>query len=174
MLAHRRLHEFMSTVCCSDSPNAAEAHSEDYCQGNGASPKFNDAKATDVRRVMCEREISTALCPPGWTYYKDAGSEGKDSCLYVSASTLSNWNTASTSCSPGSHLLTVVSSGTTGGILPFATALFSSGVFVGCSQSSTATQRAMGWSWVDGTSANNLNCGAGGNGCGIWNTGEPK
>ena len=45
-----------------------------------------------------------------------------------------------------------------------------------CSQSSGASQRAAGWSWVDGTSAANLNCGsgAGGDGCGLWNTGEPK
>ena len=45
-----------------------------------------------------------------------------------------------------------------------------------CSQSGGASQRAAGWSWVDGTSAANLNCGsgAGGDGCGLWNTGEPK
>ncbi len=53
---------------------------------------------------------------------------------------------------------------------------YSVGMLCACSQSGGASQRADGWSWVDGTSAANLNCGsgAGGDGCGLWNTGEPK
>jgi len=45
-----------------------------------------------------------------------------------------------------------------------------------CSQSGSASQRAAGWSWVDGTDASNVNCGsgAGGDGCGAWNVSEPK
>ena len=34
-----------------------------------------------------------------------------------------------------------------------------------------------GWYWIDGTVADNLNCGmegAGGTGCGLWGQGEPE
>ncbi len=138
---------------------------------------MNDATlSAGAFRYACEREISSVLCLPGWAYYKDNGSEGEDSCLRVSATTASSWTLASTGCWPGSHLLTVASSITSAGLMAFATALHPSqtNFHMGCSQATSSSARAMGWAWIDGTTASNLNCGAGGNGCGVWNTGEPK
>jgi hypothetical protein len=160
---------------CSDFPNSGELHAEDYCYSIGS--RMDDAAlSAGAFRYACEREISSVLCPPGWAYYKDNGYEGEDSCLRVSATAVSTWTLASTGCWPGSHLLTVASSITSAGLMAFATALHPSqtNFHMGCSQATSSSARAMGWAWIDGTPASNLNCGAGGNGCGIWNTNEPK
>ena len=139
-----------------------------------------DVGLSSILFYLCEMEASSK-CPTGWAYYRDDGSEGADSCLQISSFVVSTWAQASISCTstavPSAHLLTVKSSTTSSGILAFATSLFSGNAFfIGCSQSSGATQRAAGWSWVDSTSASNLNCGTGNGaeGCGIWDTNEPK
>jgi hypothetical protein len=86
---------------------------------------------------VCEVEVSQR-CPYGWAYYVDTdGSEGTDSCLLVSPTTALSWSAANASCPAGSHLLTVKSSLSTRGLLPFATSLFvgsglSQKVYVGC------------------------------------------
>ena len=45
--------------------------------------------------------------------------------------------------------------------------------YVGCMQSLSAMWRGQGWAWVDGTPAANLNCGVGGDGCGLWHLNKP-
>lgn len=165
-------------VWCSDAGNAAESHSADYCLGGtGVTRRISDVAIDNggtSALAACERELSTQRCPIGWLYYKDDGSEGQDSCLFVSSSSASSWAAASASCVPGSHLLTVRSSAASAsGLLPFAASLLvDTAMYLGCSQSSTATQPWAGWSWVDGTSANNLNCA--GVSCGVWASGSPK
>lgn len=111
---------------------------------------------------LCEREVSS-LCPYGFTYYKDDGSEGSDSCLYVPPTSTNLWSVAASTsgCPLGSHLLTLQSTVTTTGILPFALSLTTTKSWLGCSQSSTATLRARGWAWLDGSANSNLNCGNG-------------
>jgi hypothetical protein len=124
---------------------------------------------------MCETEVSP-LCPGGWAFYSDAdGSEGAQSCVWVSTAVADSWIAASTSCPSGGHLLTVKSSVPYSGLLPFAMSLVpeENFVYIGCSQSSAATQTGGDWIWVDGTDASNLACGDGA-GCGIWNANEPK
>jgi hypothetical protein len=156
-----------------DHPNLGEGHKEDYCSGN--SNGINDQADTgNSFRFICETEVSSK-CPYGWAYYADVdGSETTDSCLYVSMYKVSTWVQAVASCPSGSHLLTVRGTSTTG-LLTFAGSLFPSDLFyIGCSQSSTATTRQSGWSWVDGTPATNLNCGSGADGCGVWLSSEPK
>ncbi len=171
--------------------------------GYGSPRALDDVPNDFGLHTICETEVSP-LCPYGWAYYADAdGSEGTDSCVYISPSTVTSWSAANASCPSGSHLLTVKSASSTSGLLPFATSMYhGSGqrVYIGCrcvavqvighvisscrihvcvctcSQSGGASQRAAGWSWVDDTSAATLNCGSGsgGDGCGLWNTGEPK
>ena len=179
-----------------------EMHNSDAATiGYGSSD--DDRMSSGALSIVCETEMSP-LCPYGWAYYADAdGSEGTDSCVYISPSTVTSWSAANSSCPDGSHLLTVKSASNTSGLLPFATSLYhgsgqyvyigcrcvdqllmscgimlkhSHGVLFPCSQSGGASQRATGWSWVDDTSAANLNCGSGtgGDGCGLWNGGEPK
>lgn len=121
-----------------------------------------------------------SYCPVGWTYYKDTlGTEGHDSCLKMTTSYATSWSTGMSVCPIGSHGLTIMANSTTTGLMPFAIALSAQSAYklnFGCSQSSTALLRAMGWSWVDGTRAGNLNCGGGigGNGCGIWGPLQPE
>ncbi len=85
--------------------------------------------------TVCETEVSPR-CPYGWAYYADAGgSEGYDSCVYISPSTASSWSVANSSCPVGSHLLTVKSAASSSGLLPFATSLYHGAgekVYIGC------------------------------------------
>ena len=110
---------------------------QDFAAYNwGASRDFDDcANYGGVLPAVCETEVSP-LCPYGWAYYADAdGSEGTDSCLYISPSTVTSWSAANSSCPAGSHLLTVKSASSTSGLLPFATSLYhGSGekVYIGC------------------------------------------
>ena len=49
------------------------------------------------------------------------------------------------------------------------------GNWLGCSQLSGSTHMNRGWSWIDGTPASNMNCGApDASGCGIWSIDYPK
>jgi hypothetical protein len=48
----------------------------------------------------------------------------------------------------------------------------SGGGWVGGWRDSTASTVYVGWHWVDGTDASNLNCGS--RGCGVFSTGQPK
>ena len=141
---------------------------------------INDSHDTDLSPV-CEIEVSSQ-CPSGWVHYVDDGSEGLNSCLYLSRHWATSWSEANTACSTlaaGAHLATVLGTGQTTKLMAFVASLAPGvSVYMGCSQSPSATQRGAGWSWVDGTNAANLNCGSGngGEGCGVWNAGtsEPK
>lgn len=158
-----------------DYPNTVvETHNEDYCRSG--SNLLNDMGATESSlRPLCEVEVSTKCPGPGWAFYDDDGSEGADSCLYLSPHTVANWVEANSSCPVGTHLLTILSTSSSSKLVTFAGSLNPSGsAFIGCRQSSTATSPATGWSWTDGTSASNLNCGSAYSGCSIWNDDEPK
>jgi hypothetical protein len=126
--------------------------------------------------AICETEVSP-LCPAGWAYFADDGSEGGDSCLLISPYTVSNWAQANSGCPWETNLLTVASAGTdlSSKLLRFASSLLSTAsACIGCSQLSTASTPGSDWLWVDSTSSSNLNCGTGQYGCGLWGAGEPK
>lgn len=111
-------------------------------------------------------------CPLGWTFYQDFGGwERTNSCLQVSRATSSSWSSASTSCPPNSHLLSIRSSVTGSGLAAFAGNISSPGAFVGCYQE-YLTSPISGWAWIDGTPATNLNCGL--EGCGLWSPSAPR
>lgn len=132
---------------------------------------MNDAEGTEKIHYACEIEVST-VCPPGWAYYLDDGSEGRSACLQLSSYTVSSYNEAVAACPVGSHLLTITYPGTDGSFLAYSSSLFEGGSFyVGCSHPAEGTDILSGWSWVDDPVAANLNCG--GVGCGPWNTYEP-
>lgn len=140
---------------------------------------MNDNSNLNTEPYGCEVEVS-ALCPAGWAHYTDfTGSEGRDSCVKLSGSTVGSWSSAMAACPPGSHALSIGSSNRTYGLLAFATSLAaqsSYSIYYGCSQAPGSSQRSRGWSWVDGTPAGNLNCGngSGGDGCGIWAPQQPE
>jgi hypothetical protein len=160
-------------VICSDGGDNIEDHVENYARSRQGGLDDTGAAVTFVG--MCETEVSP-LCPSGWAFYSDAdGSEGTQSCVWVSTATAATWTAASTSCPSGGHLLTVKSSVAAGGLLAFAVSLVQADTLVriGCSQSSTATQRGSDWTWVDSTDASNLVCGDG-TGCGLWAEFEPE
>lgn len=116
---------------------------------------------------LVERDIAPTLCPPGWTYYQDNGTEGVDSCLYIPQSNQSSWLHSVSACPVGSHLLSIRSQSRVSGLLPFATSLTPLASFIGCYQDSM-TQK---WFWLDGTSAANLNhTGCSGITCPIWSS----
>ncbi len=160
-------------VACSDAGDIVENHQEDYARSQPIG--LDDRSGTFTFIGMCETEVSP-LCPSGWAFYSDAdGSEGAQSCVWVSTATAETWTAASTSCPSGGHLLTVKSSVAAGGLLAFATSLVQDDtyLYIGCSQSSTAMQRGSEWTWVDGIKASNLACGDG-TGCGLWASSEPE
>jgi hypothetical protein len=158
-------------VCgCSDNNGGTEAHNADACGQAGSSNGIYDVSGALVQKFVCEKEISTTLCPPGFAFYQDRGTEGHHSCLFVTNAAAS-YSAVAALCPTGTHLLTIGSSSKFAGLEAFAGSITTSS-FVGCSQSSTANLAGTGWSWVDGTPADNLNCGTAG--CGVWNTGEPK
>ena len=162
----------MNCVACSDG-DGIEDQAEDY--GGSVPAGLNDLGGSSSYFGMCETEVSP-LCPSGWAFYSDAdGSEGTQSCVWVSTATAATWTAASTSCPSGGHLLTVTPSVAASGLLAFATSLVQGNawLYIGCSQSSTATQIGAGWTWVDGTDASNLACGDGA-GCGLWATIDPE
>lgn len=169
-------------VSCSDGCLSANNGNAGYCVVAPTLDRFTDDYNTPTAldacslSFICETEVSPR-CPYGWAYYADDGSEGTDSCVHVSTYVVSNWTMASQSCPAGSHLLTVKASRPSA-LLTFVNSLYGSqaSAFIGCSQSSLSTQSAAGWSWIDGTSASNLNCGAGSgcSGCGAWGIGEPE
>lgn len=168
---------FYCFVCalqlCSDgtSGNAVEAHAADACGLSGSS--LTDQAGSSSQRFICETEVSQ-LCPFGWVFYNDDGSEGGNSCLQPSTHVASSWSIAAASCPSGSHLLTVKSTSTSPYLLAFAASLLPSAFFIGCSQNSTAVAPAAGWAWVDNTLPSNLNCASGSPSCGIWNSTDPK
>lgn len=125
--------------------------------------------------TVCEYEVSYR-CPYGWTYYRDDGSEGWDSCVLMSSSNATSWAVANSSCPAGSHLLTIGSSLSSTGLTAFASSLYNNAgqyVYIGCSQNSSASSAGSGWSWVDSTNSSYLNCG-GGIGCYLWNSSQPR
>ncbi len=172
-MLHAQLRCVCACVACSDGGDNSENHAEDHVRSrwNG----LDDSSGSVTLTGMCETEVSP-LCPNGWVFYSDAdGSEGAQSCVWVSTAVAESWADASTSCPSGGHLLTVKSSVPRSGLFAFAAALVQGNtwMYIGCSQSSTASQRGSGWTWVDGTDASNLVCGDG-MGCGLWALNEPK
>ena len=156
----------------SDAPNSGEGRARDYAISGGTLSTNIQDIGNSATAYMCEIDLA---CKNGWTRYTDDGSEGKDSCLKVGSST-NSYATAAGACPALSHLFTFASSSRTGGIMQAALSLISTQKWYGCSQDAASTQRAAGWSWIDGTSAANLLCGNpnGASGCGAWGTGEPK
>lgn len=165
-------------LLCSDNNGGVEVHIEDYCDVLPAlMTGLNDHWFNfSGNGYVCQQETLPSFCPVGWTYYKDLGYEGHDSCLKVAATTTTFWPSGELACAPGSHSLTIASFNTSYGLWPFALALLkpSAYMFLGCNQSATAATPGSGWAWIDGTPAGNLNCGGGGTGCGLWRAGEPK
>ena len=168
-----RCHPHVACVC-SDTPSGTvsttETHAAQYCRVTGGALRdFNDVAAA----YICEIDLT---CPSGWTLYTDSGTEGRDSCLFVSGTAQSSWAAAATACPAKSHLLTIAGSSKTSGLAATAFAMSTTtNKWAGCSQSSTAASRGSGWSWMDGTPSTNLNCNsAGAAGCNLWTAGEPK
>lgn len=188
---------------CSDAPSPLEDHQEDVCRTYLAAP--GDVGVDDIAFIgaslyesgaVCETELrvitpfptfsaspSPLVCPAGWARYVDTdGSQGSDSCLIVIPGA-SDWGSANASCPTGSHLVTIRGSRPSAMFSVVYSLAVDSGmqhVGLGCSQVSTARERAAGWSWLDGTDDSNLNCpgplAAGGNGCGLWSqiVGQPE
>lgn len=135
--------------------------------------------ADTFTRYMCEIDLA---CSNGWYLYTDTdGSEGKNSCVDLVLNAGVAWSGALTSCKYSTHLLTMNTMGAgTAGLPGYILSLNSlSSMWVGCSQSASASQRARGWTWVDGTPDGNLNCGDGSGypnvpTATIWASGEPK
>lgn len=164
----------------------AELHLEDGCAlfTNGT---LNDIPllATSAGNVsfVCKMDIQ---CSRNWTRYVDDGSEGHDSCLSLSGGSTSisasaSWTSAMAMIPHGSHALTISSrnfSGASALSSAIRTAVTASGYFgslayAGCAQSTSSSGTNTGWYWIDGTPANNLNCG--GTGCGAWsNSSTPQ
>jgi hypothetical protein len=115
--------------------NAAESHGEDFGMFGWVYGMNDGAVSRGPFVTVCEMEVSPR-CPYGWAYYIDAdGSEGADSCVYMSSSTAASWSVANSSCPAGSHLLTVRSAVSSSGLLPFATSLYHGAgekVYIGC------------------------------------------
>lgn len=163
----------MRLLVCSDFPGPSEAHLEDFCV---IGSDLNDNPGDSAQPIMCEIE-SSAQCPRGWAYYRDAtGTEGADSCVLVSPYPVASWSQADTACTSmgsGAHLLTVSGSSRSTGLWAFASSVTAGGgVYIGCSQSSEASTPGSGWSWVDSTSPSNLNCGS--TGCDLWSNDRPR
>lgn len=121
--------------------------------------------------------VCSQSCPSGWTVAADDGNEGHDSCLKLFLDNNGiTWSGARDACvTAGGHLFTVRNTNKNSALLATAAALSTSTpFFIGLSQSSSATLRNTGWSWVDGTDAGNVNCGSGADGCGLWGTNYPK
>lgn len=167
-------------ACCSDGGNPSEVHAADVCFLL-SSGLLSDGAAPSTA-YTCELDLP---CTNGWSLYVDDGSEGTNSCLQIYTSAVTGWALANTGCPVGTHLLSI--RGATSSSLMVHTQagmgqILGSGrpMWVGCSQSPTATQRARGWSWVDGTPDGNLNCGSGNGGgdcsssVALWRSGEPK
>lgn len=172
-----------------------ELHLEDTCalypNGTLNDVSYSSFAASNNVAYICEMDLA---CPGGWTRYVDDGSEGHDSCLILPLNASSNgpalvdtWATTLTSNPLGSHLLTVISpkySPNSAMALAVNASIVNSGhvaalasmwAWVGCTQGPSAPAleplRGLGWYWIDGTSASNLNCGA--TGCGWWSSAWP-
>lgn len=124
-------------------------------------------------------------CTGDWSLYTDDdGSEGVDSCLAWLPVDALDWGSANAACPPGSHLLTIAAPSMPSALWNLSSTLaaacnqtgFDGSAFIGCYQSSIARRRGVGWAWVDGTNAGNLNCGDpdGGDGCGLWAANQPE
>lgn len=103
------IHPYRIALFCSDGcPSIANTG---YCIVPATVDRFTDDYNTPPvqgscnLQVVCEAEVSP-LCPFGWVFYLDDGSEGVNSCVKFSTYVVSNWTMASQSCPAGSHLLT--------------------------------------------------------------------
>ena len=118
-------------------------------------------------------------------YADVSGVEGADSCLALYSRGQPGFDVASAACSSnftqGSHLLTTLQTrAAADGSDLLSTALtVSQTVIPSCNAQivigarvPTASTTATTWTWVDGTNASNLDCGA--QGCNLWFPGNPR
>ena len=97
-------------------------------------------------------------------YYRDDGTEGRDSCFKV-YSLVSAYPDAVQVCAnaaAGAHLITFRGFTKSKGLFYSVLSTIqgrTNKLWAGCTQLSPAITRSQGWSWVDGTPSNNLNCG---------------
>ena len=126
------------------------------------------------------------------TYYDAGGVEGAHSCLALYFGGAMSYQAANAFCGTqtygaASHLVTSMQtsavdvSGTSAGAMSQAAKLAyqymggscggGSSYTVGANATTLSTQ-ATGWTWIDGTTATNLNCAV--QSCGMWDIGEPK
>lgn len=109
-----------------------EGHVQDFARIGGGYTLLDDEST--LSKSICETETST-MCPFGWAYYSDNGSEGVDSCVFIATVVALSWSAANWSCPVGSHLLTLKSSNYTSGLLPFSTSLYHGAgqkMYIGC------------------------------------------
>ena len=126
------------------------------------------------------------------SYYDVAGVEGAHSCLALYCGGGMSYFTANAFCGTqtygsASHLVTSLQTsvvnvyGASVGVMSAAAKLAfqwmggscggGASFLVGANVTTLSTQ-ATGWSWIDGTTATNVNCAI--QGCGMWDIGEPK
>ena len=119
---------------------------------------------------------STPCLDGTWSWYRDDGTEGHDSCFRLGTGASTDWVIANaTACPAGTHLITFGGSNKAAGLYAVVVAQYRfTDFWVGCKQSPLAQGAcSMGWSWVDSTPDWHLNCGWCGEGCGLWAPGEP-
>ena len=124
------------------------------------------------------------------TYYDALSVEGAHSCIALA--TIGNMAPTNAYCGaqtwgPASHLLSsaqtsaLSESGTPLGVLSAITQIFFQTIGGSCGSGgaqftvganvTTVSTPATGWTWMDGTTSTNLNCGS--VGCGFWAPGQP-
>lgn len=168
-------HSYTPPLPRSDASHSVEGHYADACAMVTSTYSVTDVAASAAKQYVCEIDLP---CTNGWSLYTDDGSEGADSCVHSGTYFSSGvWSDGRALCPKGAHSPTFGGPLGSEGLPLFTAQLYSAlYVYMGCLQDATATQRARGWSWADGTPDFNLNCGtgAGGDGCGMWAAGEAK
>lgn len=147
---------------CSNYGSSVSPQSFGHCLKFPGYSGIQDGGIVNTSSVVCEAEVSRSLCPPGWAYYQDDGSEGQDSCLKL-IPLPTTFTDALQYCPLGSHFLTVGASGNSTTLLQYAVSLNHYASFwMGC----RIHPFTSAWAWMDGTPNNNLNCI--GDACDLW------
>jgi hypothetical protein len=167
-----------AAMCPPATFSAAGAASCSPCAANSISGARASSCTTCAEGSPCG---PIPVCPAAGGYvvsvYTDTpGYEGgQSSCLLYDASVVS-YATAKAACvALGYHLLTTSATvKSTSALMNYAhaTVVTNPASFWWMGAERTGSSALLGWSWVDGTSASNLNCGA--VGCsGVWSTSNP-